>query len=1362
MKSLSLPDSSCKGKSKRKVSLPLILFSFLFFFYSFQPLSAQVNLVVQDPLCFTDMDNNPVYDEDNIAGQITVTSILFIDDGSISYNDPGSLCSDPGVPNDPAGSVKIIVANNFEMRDAGTAIYTQNRIQAGKGGDITITVGGTFLMKNGTLISSDNLTSTVDGPTLGRSAGKIVVNVVGDLTMETGSIIRANSAHGNGGDIELTSAEDIYIDGHVLSQNNSPQSGSGTNQAHGGYIFIQAGNSLKVDDNGIVSSKGFDAGADLVHLCGCVIDVFGLVESTATGHGIPSDPPNHLNNTFRPDKPANSTAGVEIWASTRILIDNLNHNGEVSADLCCAGGTTGTSWIDIFSGTGDITILGKNVADNKDVQNTNFAVHANGAAGNSDNGGLVTIKAVNGKVTASGLAVQADGTKRGGSVTMEAKKDVDLTSGTMTARAYSVSNTDGGTINVRSFGDVATTTGSIVANANSLLDVTHTNGTPGVVNLTACSTVDFPPGVVLPASAQSTATGVCGGNPELPHGDGEPTYVVFCGTGNLVITKELVGFTQQNTPQNDWSFTISPAINGVSSFTIPKAGGSYTFVNAPDDTYTITEVLQADPSCVDNVNYGVANTCGPVFNSNVAVVTVRGCRGGACVFVNSPPNCNRDPSCQWCDKSAVISQVWQNPGGGQNTPEARCTVPDILVDVRLPHTPENNEILPSEIGTGVPATWSIQAAIDYLNANGDPKPEPDGLFREMFIGVVSTDGVPVDPLTHPNACGKTCARGLGGDNPYGVENVVVTNLRTQRMNIFGCSVTMRPADPLLPVFTIQNSVGKVTILDLHVKNGTSVANKTGTGYLIKAGNADLVVVKNSAAWYHDIGYDVQDNDVEITGAQHIYGNRIGMLISGSDVGLRSNHDVIRNTEAGILITGNGNETNNNEVGTSGNPNALGIKVTGNNNNLHDDDVSYNTGNGIYVTGNNNLIRGEEANNNGQYGILVGGTGNRLDGNQADENGKQGIRACGQVDLGGNDGEDNAEDPQVSFSCPDPATAKFSVVDITTDKAYKYDPSFNLISSSSLSADNADANDVVANGTSSYVLDRVDRKVYRYTGGVPTASKELKSPANASLTSLSGMALSGDNLWVVDLSGTKRIYRYSLAAAFAGPGSVLALQQIPLTGNNANGEGLGLDASYLYVLDKDDKIVYRYPVAGGAGVASKIIKDPGGSSLGTPTGAVLDGTNLWIVDNNKDKAYRYVLANLGFGVAGSLNAAAQFPLFSLNQNATGIAVGTSANLLRSGAPAKEALPVTVVKDEPLQVFPNPAHDKVLVQFSSASLVKYKLNVLDATGRLMMSSNGATTDGITVHELDIRKLAKGSYIIVLEKAKMKNELKKLIVQ
>jgi len=795
------------------------------------------------------------------------------------------------------------------------------------------------------------------------------------------------------------------------------------------------------------------------------------------------------------------------------------------------------------------------------------------------------------------------------------------------------------------------------------------------------------------------------------------------------------------------------------------------FCDLPFGTYTVTEDTSNVPGWAVLVD-GVAGTS-RTFNFTK-------CGSDSVAFTNIA-RCHKIPphGCSWCNKSAVLSQVWQNMNGDT------CAVPDILVDVRLPHTPDNNVVTANEIHTGNPATWSLQAAVDYVNANGDPTPG-DG---QIFIGVTASDCDTI-PL-----CGKDSSRSPSGDNPHGTENVIVTNNNPQRLNIFGCSVTIWAADVNKPVITIQNSLGKVTVLDVHVKY-SKVA-----GYLVQ-NNADLVVVKNSAAWFNDLGYDINDDNVQVTGAQHIKNNRIGILVRGNNNILRTNNDITDNTLYGIELRGNNNESNGNEVGTSGHPNPVGLLVSGNFNNVHDGDFNYNTTDGVVVSGSNNIIKQNDANNNGGNGFKITGNNNTLDGNTqvknnggngiyvtgatntlkgnqtesntghgisadaangasgnmlksntAKNNGQQGIRACGQVDQTGNSGSGNAVDPQVAFVCP--TVSKFLVVDPGTGKSYKYDATFNLVVSAALPTSNV--NDVANDGANTYVLDKSAKKVYRLNGS--SVSKVLKSTGGSSLSTPAGLAIDGNDMWVADASN-KILYKYSLSAAIGGSGNINAVSQMAFTALNTSAGGLSIDATNLYVLDDGKKQIFRYPRAGGAATASKVLKDNAGGSLSSPSGNVLEGaTSMWVVDNGKDMVYQYAFASL-FG-AGNLNASAQYALYTSNSGATGIAIGTNATFqrLESGDDnsGEQVLPQG---DAVLQVYPNPTHGNITVQFSTTSAGKFQLRVTDLTGRMLRNEMIDATEGINVHEIELGDVAKGTYLLLIENNNLRKQTRIVI--
>lgn len=1234
----------------------------LMFVHSTQAANVTISIVQT----FSSLDGSALDDDGFVNG-------VFYVDGNLTITSTGSIvCNDPvSPPNNSACPITINVTGNMVLQ-SGASIYAENRISGGNGGEIIISVGGNLTLLNESIISSSRTTTGGSGV-----GGDMTITVGGNVDFQTGSIV-ASACMGGGraGDTRITAEGVIHIDGlvsagpdyqlfplpdrlfdFVLENGNTTQKGAK-------IIIVSHVNSevagVTIGETGILISQGQDPASDTVSIEACGIEIYGMVASVAKK--------GNASTTNRPV--------VVLRSSQYILINGEDlgsegtNQGRVRADYVIGEAPESIS-VNMYA-KDDIAIIGPS-------SGTIFSTSSNGGYSTNQPGGTVNGISFNGGIDLSGLAIQASGIpgsgSMGGSVNLKAFLDIDLSNSLIEARGSTTGgNPDGGYVNIRSY------SGDLISNNSSTINVTGGSPLPeGTVVLTACGSIGFPAGNIIPATVIPSKTFSCSpGAPSLPEG-------------------------------------INPL-----------------------------------PSCGSEEEY----------------------------------------SCHWCNKGAVLSQVWQNMNGDT------CAIPDILVDVRLPHTPVDA----SKIHTGEPATGSIQAAVDYVNAHGDPTPG-DG---QIFIGVIATDCG-----SNPEGfqCETTESRGLGGDTPFGIENVTITNENPQRLNIFGCSVTLHADDTSQPVMRIVNSVGKVTVLDIHVKYSEV------EGYLIQ-NNDDLVVVKNSRSMYHDIGYRVQDDDVQITGSQASSHNRIGMLIEGDYNILRTNNDIMDNSEAGIKITGHHNESNGNDVGKSGHPNPVGILVTGHYNELHGDNVTYNTCNGLEISGNYNEIADEDAQHNGcngmvisgnynilegnkqvkfngHDGIFISGDNNSLEGNVGSENGRngicadladgangntfeeneaeenvlQGIRACGQVDNGDNEGEDNGMDPQVAFVCS--SLASFEVTDMDEDKIYKYDASFNLVSSSLLASDDGDGNDVTTNSTNSYVLDKSDKQVYRYVGTM-VASKILKEVGGGSLSSPCGIAINEDSLWVADGS-KKKIYRYSLSSAFAGAGNLNAVQEIAFTGNNGNAEGLIAEGAHVYVLDNSDKQFYRYPKTGGAGVASKVMKETTGGSLGTPIGATSDGTSFWIVDNGKDKAYKYSKMAL-FSAAGNLNATSQYLLYPDNAKSTGIAIGnntvfplvtnvedypvdqdsynTGVSTMMNKLEDESSMHTDLfVKQSPLQVYPNPTRGQITLKFNSAVSTPYILKVADISGRILIQSIISATAGVNFHELDLHAISSGLYIVNL---------------
>ena len=71
------------------------------------------------------------------------------------------------------------------------------------------------------------------------------------------------------------------------------------------------------------------------------------------------------------------------------------------------------------------------------------------------------------------------------------------------------------------------------------------------------------------------------------------------------------------------------------------------------------------------------------------------------------------------------------------------------------------------------------------------------------------------------------------------------------------------------------------------------------------------------------------------------------------------------------------------------------------------------------------------------------------------------------------------------------------------------------------------------------------------------------------------------------------------------------------GNNASGRGITTDKSNIWIVDNGDDRAYKYTM-GGAYVSSF------GLTAGNnrPRGITTDGINIWVVDSSDDEVYKY--------------------------------------------------------------------------------------------------------------------------------------------
>ncbi len=896
----------------------------------------------------------------------------------------GSTLAENNSQGGSGADISLTIGDDFTMQSGSEISSSRNAgTTTGSGGDIAIDVGGDMLMEANTIIHADgqnpaagDVTINVDGDmtmkgtagplagaiisatgSFGDTAGDITIHVgnfpnippTGVFTQETGAVVTASSG-GPAGEIIITAGREMSVDGSVLSE--SGQSGTGAIQPPGGGpITLQAGCGLTVSDTGLVSSRGQDPGADLVHLEACEVLIQGVVRSFApgAGHVIPTG--GNRCNDDTTAHPTNGAAGftgcVEIWAKN-VTIDNTGtHNGEVHTDGIR---NPMRGWVDVFAQK-DVSILGDPTTPypttfdaNAFVYTPPYAVHANacpasdGQAPCSNSfGGLITVKSLDGKVAASGRALQATATALGadgGDIVVEAggaapAGEVDLDSASLQATGPSGSNTAGGSVSVRSWEDdvLGVPPGEIKVAGDGLTD-------PGTITLTACMDVNY--------------TGSTDRTPTV--NEGAP----FCGTGPTIPASVLSNFALRAAlwdacdPQegvkkgqkfNDldgdgvkdagepglpnWTIHIFGTTNDnvvVHEDILTDANGNYE-ITLPPGTYTACEELQTgwvqtfpNPGSDGNACEG-HNHLGSPGAAGYTFTIVGGDTHEGNDFGNreKPLECPEDPG-----RASSITRMVDEDGTSH--------------------------------AVSVPNHLTVQEAYNAAQASGNPN-EVIGMFSETTENVVLN----------------------------GPKRVTITQCTTAKVTA---------ADNSKPVWDIGLGAGRLLIVGPDSVGGTIGWNVAGNGHELKGLRAE------GASQY---GIRVLGNNNSVS-YNSVDTSPVGIRVEGDYTDLRGG-TVERNTGDGVQL---GSTANNNTFRTANvqSNGGNGILVEGPTNTIRDNGrIDLNTLNGILVASAGNTILNNSAasdNNkgNGQDGFKVTGPNNSIENNRASDNGGDGF------DVGG--------------------------------------------------------------------------------------------------------------------------------------------------------------------------------------------------------------------------------------------------------------------------------------------------------------------------------------------------------------------------
>ena len=160
----------------------------------------------------------------------------------------------------------------------------------------------------------------------------------------------------------------------------------------------------------------------------------------------------------------------------------------------------------------------------------------------------------------------------------------------------------------------------------------------------------------------------------------------------------------------------------------------------------------------------------------------------------------------------------------------------------------------------------------------------------------------------------------------------------------------------------------------------------------------------------------------------------------------------------------------------------------------------------------------------------------------------------------------------------------------------------------------------SDGTTAWVVDSADTKIYAYqlSGGTRDADRDIDTLVAAGNDQPQGIWSNGTTLWVTDVVDDK-LYAYQLS-----DGTRDADQDITLEGQNDAPTGIWSNGTTLWVADTGtaDKI-YAYQLSDGTRDVDLDITLADANDY--PQGIWSDGKTLWVADWNDEKVYAYQLS-----------------------------------------------------------------------------------------------------------------------------------------
>ena len=172
----------------------------------------------------------------------------------------------------------------------------------------------------------------------------------------------------------------------------------------------------------------------------------------------------------------------------------------------------------------------------------------------------------------------------------------------------------------------------------------------------------------------------------------------------------------------------------------------------------------------------------------------------------------------------------------------------------------------------------------------------------------------------------------------------------------------------------------------------------------------------------------------------------------------------------------------------------------------------------------------------------------------------------------------------------------------------------------LAASNTDPRGIWSNGTTVWVADVNDNKLYAYRMSDRTRDSAKDIPLHSDNTNPRGIWSDGTTMWVADVSDNK-LYAYQMSDKSRDLG-----KDFTLDADNTFASGIWSDETTMWVADTNDSKIYAYQMSDRTPDSGKDFDTLSGAGNIDPTGIWSDGTTMWVSDTVDNKLYAYEMSD----------------------------------------------------------------------------------------------------------------------------------------